>query len=255
MADPSRDVDPALMTRLSESFVYNYPYENLQNLYTKTTVSELKMAGMQEETDFSFKLFEEETVIPYLPGFLEKDESVSGSMRGSAFHKVMELFDFTKLTDAVRKDREAVEALLQVQMDEMRRSGRLSEEYRAVVSLSKLVTFLMSDVALRMGEAARAGRLCKEQPFVLGLPAYRLSNDFPETETVLIQGIIDVFFEENGRYVLLDYKTDAVKTAEELARRYHVQLDYYAEALEQFSQYRDTEKILYSFKLGEEIHL
>ncbi len=255
LADPSRDVDPALMTRLSESFVYNYPYENLQNLYTKTTVSELKMAGMQEETDFSFKLFEEETVIPYLPGFLEKDESVSGSMRGSAFHKVMELFDFTKLTDTVRKDREAVEALLQVQMDEMRRSGRLSEEYRAVVSLSKLVTFLMSDVALRMGEAARAGRLCKEQPFVLGLPAYRLSNDFPETETVLIQGIIDVFFEENGRYVLLDYKTDAVKTAEELARRYHVQLDYYAEALEQFSQYRDTEKILYSFKLGEEIHL
>ncbi len=255
LADRSGDVDPILMTRLSDSFVYNYPHENLRSLYTKTTVSELKMAGMQEETDFSFQLYGEETVIPYLPGFLEKDEAVSGSMRGSAFHKVMELFDFTELTDAVRNDRKKAEALLQEQMEKMRQSGRLSAEYHAVVSVPKLVAFLTSDVALRMGEAARAGRLYKEQPFVLGLPASRLSSDFPETETVLIQGIIDVFFEENGRYVLLDYKTDAVKTAQELAKRYHVQLDYYAEALEQFSQYRDTEKILYSFKLGEEIHL
>ena len=82
-----------------------------------------------------------------------------------------------------------------------------------------------------------------------------MRSEFPQEETVLIQGIIDVFFEENGRYVLLDYKTDAVESAEELVKRYRVQLDYYAEALEQFSRYRDTEKILYSFKLGEEIHL
>lgn len=89
----------------------------------------------------------------------------------------------------------------------------------------------------------------------MGLPADRLNSDFPQEETVLIQGIIDVFFEEDGKYILLDYKTDAVETAEQLVRRYHVQLDYYAEALEQSSGYRDTEKILYSFKLGEEIWL
>ena len=255
LSDPSRDVDGALMARLSDSFVYHYPYENLRNLYTKTTVSELKMAGMREETDFSFQMYEEETVVPYLPGFLEKDESVSGSMRGSAFHKVMELFDFTKLTKEVSCDEKAVEALLNRQLEEMRLSGRLSEEYYAVISVPKLKAFLKSRVAVRMGEAARAGRLHKEQPFVLGLPADRLSQDFPSEEMVLIQGIIDVFFEEDGRYVLLDYKTDAVKTGEELARRYHVQLDYYAEALEQHSGYRNTEKILYSFKLGEEIVL
>lgn len=255
LSDPSRDVDGVLMARLSDSFVYHYPYENLRNLYTKTTVSELKMAGMREETDFSFQMYEEETVVPYLPGFLEKDESVSGSMRGSAFHKVMELFDFTKLTKEVSCDEKAVEALLNRELEEMRSSGRLSEDYYAVISVPKLKAFLKSRVAVRMGEAARAGRLHKEQPFVLGLPADRLSQDFPSEEMVLIQGIIDVFFEEDGRYVLLDYKTDAVKTGEELARRYHVQLDYYAEALEQHSGYRNTEKILYSFKLGEEIVL
>lgn len=255
LSDCSRDVDTALMTRLSDSFIYHYPYENLQNLYTKTTVSELKMAGMREETDLSFRMYEEETVVPYLPGFLEKDESVSGSMRGSAYHKVMELFDFAKLTSEVTNDRQAVGELIKRELEQMRHDGRLSDDYYAVVSVPKIVTFLMSEAAARMGAAARDGRLYKEQPFVLGLPANRLSQDFPEEETVLIQGIIDVFFEEDGRYILLDYKTDAVKTAEELTKRYHVQLDYYAEALEQYSGCKNTEKILYSFKLGEEIHL
>ncbi|MDE6881542.1 MAG: helicase-exonuclease AddAB subunit AddA [Lachnospiraceae bacterium] len=255
LSDPSEDVNPLLMKRLADSFVSGYPYETLRSLYTKTTVSELKMVGMREEMDFSFNLYAEETVAPYLPGFLEKDGKVTGSMRGSAFHKVMELFDFTRLTDAVIASQAAVDALLQEQIEEMRQKGRLSEEYYAVVSLPKVAAFLRSDAAKRMGEAARAGRLHKEQPFVLGLPANRLRSEFPQEETVLIQGIIDVFFEENGRYVLLDYKTDAVESAEELVKRYRVQLDYYAEALEQFSRYRDTEKILYSFKLGEEIHL
>lgn len=255
MSDGKKDVDTMLMTYMSDRFSDQYPHENLQNLYTKTTVSELKMAGMQEETDFSFKMYEEETVVPYLPGFLEKDEHVSGSMRGSAFHKVMELFDFTKLTKEVNTSQAAAVKLLEDQLADMRKKGRLPEEYYAVVSVPKIVKFLMSGVAFRMGEAARAGRLYKEQPFVMGLPADRLNSDFPQEETVLIQGIIDVFFEEGGKYILLDYKTDAVETAEQLARRYHVQLDYYAEALEQSSGYRDTEKILYSFKLGEEIRL
>ncbi|MCH5258579.1 MAG: helicase-exonuclease AddAB subunit AddA [Lachnospiraceae bacterium] len=255
LSDLSKDVDTKLMTHMSDSFAYRYPHDNLKNLYTKTTVSELKMAGMQEETDFAFKLFEEETIVPYLPGFLGQDEQVSGSMRGSAFHKVMELFDFTMLTREVNNDKKAAEDLLKGQLTTMRREGRLSEEYYAVVSIPKIVGFLTSEAALRMGEAARAGRLYKEQPFVLGLAANRLNSEFPQEETVLIQGIIDVFFEEDGRYVLLDYKTDAVETAQELVKRYHVQLDYYAEALEQSFGCRDTERILYSFKLGEEIRL
>ena len=255
LSDMSKDVDDELMTQMSHNFNYQYPHDNLKNLYTKTTVSELKMAGMQEETDFSFKLYEEETVVPYLPEFLEKDESVSGSMRGSAFHKVMELFDFTELTKEVNTDRKAATDLLKRQLAKMRQEGRLSEDYYAVVSQPKIVGFLMSETAARMGEAARADRLYKEQPFVLGLPANRLSDEFSQDETVLVQGIIDVFFEEDGKYVLLDYKTDAVETADELVGRYRVQLDYYAKALEQSFGHRDTERIIYSFKLGEEIRL
>lgn len=246
-----------LMTELSHRFAYRYPHENLKDLYTKTTVSELKKAGMQEESDLSAHLFEEKPVIPYLPKFIENDKRVTGSMRGSAFHKVMELFSFQKLTIEVNQNPEAARALLQEQMEQMRRDGRLSQAYYEVVSIPKLTAFLTSGAAWRMAEADRKGRLYKEQPFVLGLPADRLKPEFPSEETVLIQGIIDVFFEEEDGFVVLDYKTDAVDTAEELVKRYQVQLAYYSEALTQiFGKEKPVkERIIYSFKLGQEITL
>lgn len=255
-------VDENLMTELSDRFAYEYPHENLKDLYTKTTVSELKMAGMHEQDELSAKLFEEKPQIPYLPKFLKGDERVSGSTRGSAFHKVMELFDFQKLTKEVNRSREATEALLREQIEGMRREGQLSQEYYEAVGTQKIVSFLTSWTALRMADAARAGKLYKEQPFVMGLPASRLGEGFPSEETVLIQGIIDVFFEEEDGFVVLDYKTDAVSTPGELVKRYQVQLLYYSEALEQLAGYPSErgskpvkERILYSFKLGEQINV
>ena len=87
----------------------------------------------------------------------------------------------------------------------------------------------------------------------MGLPANRLDENCPDTEQVLIQGIIDIFFEEEGKIVVADYKTDAVNTPEELIRRYKVQLDYYQEALEKLTGKEVSEKIIYSFALGKEI--
>lgn len=103
-----------------------------------------------------------------------------------------------------------------------------------------------------------SGRLYREQPFVYGISAARLQdksrpdgeNTFPADETVLIQGIVDVFFEEDDGLVLLDYKTDVIKVPEELVKRYKVQLDYYAEALESLTGKRVKERVLYSFYLG-----
>lgn len=262
LADVQQDVDMELMAQMSRQSAYQYPYDNLKELYTKTTVSELKKAGMQEETDFSFKLYEEETVVPYLPKFIETDERVTGSMRGSAFHKVMELFDFSELAVEVNRDKEAAKALMASQLARMRKEQTLSEEYDQILSLPRLAAFLQTEAALRMAKAARAGRLYKEQPFVMGLPAKRLKASFPPGETVLIQGIIDVFFEEEDGYVVLDYKTDAVERPEELVKRYKVQLAYYSEVLEQLSGYardrtgkRVKEQIIYSFRLGQEIPL
>ena len=83
----------------------------------------------------------------------------------------------------------------------------------------------------------------------MGIHADRLGKEFPGTETVLIQGIIDVFFVEEDGLVLLDYKTDSVRSMEELWNRYETQLDYYQEALQKLMGQPVKERVLYSFSL------
>ena len=70
-----------------------------------------------------------------------------------------------------------------------------------------------------------------------------------------MQGIIDVYFEEEDGLVVLDYKTDRVSDEKELVNKYHAQLDYYAKALEQLTEKKVKEKLIYSFALGKEIRL
>ena len=76
--------------------------------------------------------------------------------------------------------------------------GKLPEEYIEMVSMPKVLHFLDSTLAKRMMRAAKEGKLYKEQPFVYGIKADRLNQEFPASETVLIQGIIDAYFEEKG---------------------------------------------------------
>ena len=72
---------------------------------------------------------------------------------------------------------------------------------------------------------------------------------------VLIQGIIDAYFEEDGEIIVLDYKTDRVQTEAELKDRYQEQLRLYTKALEQITRKKVKEQIIYSFILCKEIHL
>ena len=72
---------------------------------------------------------------------------------------------------------------------------------------------------------------------------------------MLIQGIIDVYLEEEDGLVVADYKTDSVTRPQELINRYQVQLDYYARALEQLTGKKVREKIIYSFALAAEVPL
>ena len=88
---------------------------------------------------------------------------------------------------------------------------------------------------------------------MLGIDASRLGEEFPDSEQVLVQGIVDVFFEEEGKIVVADYKTDRVREPEELARRYQAQLDYYGEALGRLTGKQVAEKVIYSFALGREV--
>lgn len=124
-----------------------------------------------------------------------------------------------------------------------------------MINISKCVHFLESDLAGRMMEADRSGKLYKEKSFFIGVPASRLKKEFPAEETILVQGVIDVYFEEEDGLVLADYKTDRVAQAQELRDRYHIQLEIYADALEQITGKQVKQKLIYSFALGCEIPL
>lgn len=261
-----------IMTELSGRFEKIYPYQYLSDLFVKTTVSELKKKAIHDlsfrsmedlnlgdgakgndtEQAFTAQWFEEPEIVPYIPSFISSTEEMSGTDRGSAYHKVMELLDFAKLGECQEPD---VDKQLNEQLEQFVEEGRLTVQWRESIDNRKIRTFLKSSLAKRMGRAAQLGRLRREQPFVLGLPASRLGGQFPESEQVLIQGIIDVFFEEDGRIIVADYKTDRVKAPEELITRYQVQLDYYAQALTRLTGKEVTEKIIYSFALGREIVL
>lgn len=252
------------LRQLRERFGYQYPYPGLQKLYTKTTVSELKIAAMAEKDEAAFHTFEEKEVVPYIPAFRREKEKVSGAVRGNAFHRTMELLDFdwmfvesgffakcpgTYAEYQAGLDKDGLQKRLEEFIKRETESLRLTEEYAQAVSLPKIRHFLEQELAYRMWRAEEQGLLYREQPFVLGIDAGRLNPELPAEEKVLIQGIIDVFFVENGEIVLLDYKTDVIESLQALWNRYSVQIQYYEEALTKLMQMPVKEKILYSFYL------
>ena len=174
--------------------------------------------------------------------FMTEEETLTGAPRGTAYHRVMELLDFEKMYDR---------QTLETEINTFVEQGRMTREMADSVQTADVLGFLDSSVGKRTRTSADCGKLWKEQPFVLGIPEQELYKDEPEGDFALVQGIIDVYFEEEDGLVVLDYKTDKVYKIEELVEKYHAQLDYYGRALEQITGKKVKEKVLYSFTLGE----
>ena len=246
---------------VKNKITFKYPHKNLEQLYTKTSVSELKINAILEKLsqdeieDLPDKFFTEHETEKYVPTFVSDEKKISGTTRGTAYHRVMELFDFKGAVGFRDLDPESQHALVTDVIEDQVSSGRIDRDNAGLVDKNKVISFLCSDLGDRMCRAATAGRLTLEQPFVLGISADRLKKEFPKEETVLIQGIIDAFFVENDEIVLMDYKTDAVSSAQALADRYELQLDYYKEALERITGLKVKQKLIYSFALNMTIEL
>ena len=250
--------DMSIRNYLKEKFSFVYPHENLKTLTTKTTVSELKKEAYLEQNDGAASIYAEPEPEHYIPKFMQQEEEhVTGSVRGSAYHKVMELLEYAPMLQNASENQSTYlltdNDIVQQLMKDLLQEGVLTQEYYDSVRTDKVNNFLQSNLAFRMALADARQQLFKEQPFVIGITADRLNPDFPATETVLIQGVIDVFFEEDDQLIVADYKTDAVKTPDELIKRYKTQLDYYAEALEQLLGKPVKQKLIYSFALECEI--
>ncbi|MGC4019005.1 MAG: helicase-exonuclease AddAB subunit AddA [Muricomes sp.] len=237
--------DQPLHDQLKEQLGYVYPHEQDGRLKMKFTVSELKKyAHLAEEA--GEELYEEPEVVPLLPRFLKEETTLVGASRGSAYHKLLELLNF---------DREYNTEMLEQEMNRLEREGKLSKDMAESIRIQDILAFMSCSGGQRMHRAAQKRLLRKEQPFVLGVDAAEIYPGEKSEEIILVQGIIDVYFEEDDELVVLDYKTDKVKSGIELKEKYHAQLDYYARALERLLGKRVKEKIIYSFTLGEEIQV
>lgn len=227
----------------SRAFAAVYPYEADRAISGKLSVSELKkLSQLPDDGDDMQELYREETVVPLLPAFRRAQEPLAGAARGTVYHAFMENLDFSKKYE------------LELQLEELVSCGKMSREEADVLDLDDVRHFLASEAGQRMERAALAGRLYREQPFVLGVRADEIRADWSHEQIVLVQGIIDAYFvEEDGSILLLDYKTDRVPTLQTLVDKYRAQLDYYAMALERLTGRSVSRRVIYSFHLGDAV--
>lgn len=244
--------------RIAERFAAVYPYAEEVTMRSKVSVSELKHKNMRfepEDTQALAWYAKEEQKELAVPRFLSaaEDERQSdihpGALRGSAMHRMMECLDYGDaqlLTDEGAVDR---------QLERLQVEGRISREQAELVNTQQIRQFLQLPLAERIMQAHNQQLLSREQPFMMGVPASQTDPAIHSEQTVLVQGIIDLYFEEADGLVLLDYKTDSVTNAGQLIDRYQTQMDLYAQALTAATGKPVREKLIYSFRLGELIAL
>ena len=264
--DVNEIYEPKLHDMMKEQFEFIYPYEKSSMRKLKFTVTELKkrayeigLDGGEEEREEEGELLQEEPeVVPMIPQFLQEDEVLAGAARGTAYHRVMELLDMKgmpEFTEDTAGEKENWKKYFMDWLDDQVRRGRIEEDAARCICWEDILQFAKSGIGRRLREADGKQRLWREQPFVLGIDARELYPEEEDGELILVQGIIDAYFEEPDGLVVLDYKTDKVRRKEELAERYQEQLRYYAKALEQMTGKKVKEKIIYSFTLKEGIYI
>ena len=147
----------------------------------------------------------------------------------------------------------ADEQLVRAQIEQMRAQRKLTDEQAEAVDIHAIMRFLSSPLAARV---RRSGAVEREYRFSLLRPVRELA-DVDADDKVLLQGVVDCFFEEDGALVVVDFKTDRVSPAQlaERAERYRPQLEAYSMALERVMERPVKERVLYFFAAGEEVRI
>lgn len=243
---------------LDEQLSWQYAYPQAVRTAAKFSVSEVKRRyqelhsdELQDEAALSVPAA---AVIPTAPGeddafaalppwLAGEEAAVSGAQRGTALHKALQ-----HITPAA----DQTTATLRREIDAFVRQGLLSREEAKLVYVPVLAAFCQSDIGRRMAESPE---LHREYPFTVLLAG---GDPLPETETgeqILIQGVIDCLFREDDAWILVDYKSDRLETADAFRSRYAVQLALYKRAVEQITHRPVEETYIYSLHLQQEIRL
>lgn len=175
------------------------------------------------------------------PQALQSEEDVlTGAQWGTLMHEAMQWLPLAQYT----------QASLTKELDALVTKGTFTEEERNLLSDTSLYKFFSSDLGKRLINAKRIER---ELPFSMLFEGKRVYDTLEDGENLFLQGIIDTAFEEDGEWVLVDYKTDRVKSGEDLIKRYKIQMDLYKEALQRLTGMPVKECYIYSFRLHDAI--
>lgn len=177
------------------------------------------------------------------PQALQSEEDVlTGAQWGTLMHEAMQWLPLAQYT----------QASLTKELDALVMKGTFTEEERNLLSDTSLYKFFSSDLGKRLINAKRIER---ELPFSMLFEGKRVYDTLEDGETLFLQGIIDTAFEEDGEWVLVDYKTDRVKSGEDLIKRYKIQMDLYKEALQRLTGMPVKACYIYSFRLHDAISI
>lgn len=175
------------------------------------------------------------------PQALQSEEDVlTGAQWGTLMHEAMQWLPLAQYT----------QASLTKELDALVMKGTFTEEERNLLSDTSLYKFFSSDLGKRLIDAKRIER---ELPFSMLFDGKRVYDTLEDGENLFLQGIIDTAFEEDGEWVLVDYKTDRVKSGEDLIKRYKIQMDLYKEALQRLTGMPVKASYIYSFRLHDAI--
>ncbi|NSW89198.1 MAG: helicase-exonuclease AddAB subunit AddA [Firmicutes bacterium] len=228
---------------------WEYKYSDASRIPIKVSVTELKRRFAFESSE-EYPAFSVYTpTLIKKPAFLEESRGLNAAQVGTAMHFVMQHLDLTMV-----KDIEQIKS----QVDGMVEKELLTEQQAKAIDIRKIYRFFNSTLGKRMLDSVK---IYREVPFNIQISSSELfthlKGSFYDDETVLLQGVVDCFFEENDGLVLLDYKTDYIQSGAgqnaiiRIKDQYKMQIQYYTMVLEKLLQKKVKEKYIYLFWNGE----
>ena len=229
---PDVSVRPENIEILRERFSFVYPHAKASELPSKMTVTGLKDRDFYRDAEVLGK----KSFTSKKPGFMTISRELSGAERGTALHLAMQYIDYKKCVS---------EAAVGVELERLAETGLLEEKQAAAVDKKKIARFFESDIGRR---AQKAENIMREFRFSLLYPAERFFPGGGE-DKILLQGVVDCFFEEDGEISIIDFKTDSVtpETLEDKVMQYLPQLTVYSESLERITEKHVKERVIYFF--------
>ncbi len=250
--------DEALVEEISRRLEYRYPGEVLREIPSKLTATQLKgLRGYDEEyeapaaSDAAEEPAEDGAAKyifrPARPRLISGDTGLSPAERGTALHTVMQ---FVRLEELATTDG----ALREIDRLEHERFVTPEQAKAVRGEAFRLCAFATSPLGQR---ALSSGTLRREFKFSVLDDAARYFPTAPDGEQVLLQGVCDLFFEENGGITVVDFKSDRISAGEasERARSYAPQLDAYARALARIFGLPVLRRVIWFFSLGHEVEV